>query len=121
MAISMDLSIYVSAVQPLARSSISCRVEGGVGEEEVPAAVAPEGLQTEQGFVAGPAPELARSLEPALRLSAGRLHLPATDRFASPQRGPIVHPLPMFVKVVYLPGHDLSRRPGRQSRQHLLQ
>ena len=29
-----------------ARISISCRVEGGVWEEEVPAAVAPEGFQT---------------------------------------------------------------------------
>jgi hypothetical protein len=29
-----------------ARISISCMVEGGVGEEEMPTSVAPEGFQT---------------------------------------------------------------------------
>jgi hypothetical protein len=45
-----------------------------VREEEVPAVIAPEGFQTEQAFIACPAPELARALESALRLSAGGFH-----------------------------------------------
>jgi hypothetical protein len=50
------------------RISVSCRVEGGVGEELRPAVVAPEGFQTQQRFVARLRPELSGPLEPALRV-----------------------------------------------------
>jgi hypothetical protein len=43
-----------------------CRVESGVREQDLPAAVTPADFQTQQGFAAGLTPKLARTLEPAL-------------------------------------------------------
>lgn len=43
----------------------------GVGEEVVPAVVAPEGFQTHQGLVTGGGPELAGALESTLILTTG--------------------------------------------------
>jgi hypothetical protein len=45
-----------------------------VREEQVPAVVTPGGFQAHQGFVSRATPELARSLEAALRLPAGGFH-----------------------------------------------
>ena len=60
------------------RISVFGQVGGaGVGEEQVPALVAPEGVQTQQGFVHGRTSELLGAFEPALILRAGRLHHPA--------------------------------------------
>jgi hypothetical protein len=42
-----------------------------VGKKEMPASVAPESFQTQQGFVSALAPILAWPLEAALGLSAG--------------------------------------------------
>lgn len=54
------------------RIPVSCGVEGrDVRKEEMPAGVAPEGFEAEQGFIAGAAPELAGALEAALVLAAG--------------------------------------------------
>jgi len=46
----------------------------------IPAAIAPERFQTQQGFVAGSRPELAGAFEPALVLPAGRFNGPGTHR-----------------------------------------
>jgi len=42
-----------------------------MGEEVMPAAVAPEGFQAQQRFVPGGGPELAGAFEPTLILAAG--------------------------------------------------
>lgn len=51
-----------------------------MGEEVMPAAVAPEGFQAQEGFVAGGGPELAGAFEPALILPAGGFDGPGAQR-----------------------------------------
>ena len=73
-----------------------------MGEEQFPAVVAPEGLQAEQGFIAGGAPELAASFHAALELAAGRLDGAGAQRFPALPAGPIPHAL--LVVTVILDG-----------------
>ena len=77
-ALAMLLVCFASAASAndiaMGRISVSCRVERrGVREEQVPATVAPEGVQAEQRLVAAFAPKLAGAFEAALVLAAGRL------------------------------------------------
>ena len=67
--------------------------------------VAPEGFQPPQRLVVCLTPELARSFEAALGLPTRCFNRPAADGFAPALSGAIVHALPMFVKIVHLPGH----------------
>ena len=71
----------------------------------MPTAVAPEHFQTHEGFVAGLTPELARSLEAALRLPTGGFHRATPNGFARPPSCPVVHALLMFVEVFHFFGH----------------
>ena len=50
--------------------SVECYGGFGVREEVLPAAVAPEGFQAEEGFVAVERPELTGAFETALVLAA---------------------------------------------------
>ena len=45
----------------------------------MPTAVAPEGLQTQQGLIAGSGPELTCAFEAALVLAAGRFNCPGAQ------------------------------------------
>src|SRR6266568_2361756 len=58
-------------------------------EEPVPATVAPEPCQIQQGFISRRTPELARALEPALGLPTGGFHRSAANRLARAPSGPI--------------------------------
>ena len=71
-----------------------------MGKEQVPASVAPEHFQTQQGFVAFLAPELSSTFEAALGLSAGRFHRATANRFTRSPSGAIVHARLMFVEVM---------------------
>ena len=51
-----------------------------MGEEVMPAAVAPEGFQAQEGFIPGGGPELAGAFEPALILPAGGFDGPGAQR-----------------------------------------
>jgi hypothetical protein len=51
-----------------------------VGVEFRPAAIAPEGFQTHEGFITGGGPELAGAFEPALVLTTGGFNGPGTQR-----------------------------------------
>lgn len=86
----------------------------------MPATVAPEGFEAEEGFVAGAAPELARALEAALALAAGGFDGAAVERFAAEAACPIVHPRLMFVEVVHLGLRGCTRRAGRQGGEQVL-
>jgi hypothetical protein len=68
----------------------------------MPAVVAPEGFQAHESFIPGASPELARTLESALILAAGRFDGPAADRFAGPSRGSVVHSVPMVFQISQL-------------------
>src|ERR1017187_4488414 len=87
----------------------------------MPASVAPEGFETRQGFIALPAPELARALEAALGLPAGRFHRPAAAGFTAPLSAPIVHARFVLVKIIHLPRHGFDGTRVRQSGQRLFQ
>ena len=104
-----------------ARISVSCRVEGGVGEEEVPALVAPEGFEAEEGFGTRGAPKLSGPLEATLDLATRRLHRPTAEGFARPPGRPVVPPGLVFPEVGCFPGHRFGRRPGGQARQRFVQ
>ena len=87
----------------------------------MPATVAPEHFQTEQGFVASLAPKLSRSFEPTLGLPTSGLYRAAADGFACPASGSVIHACLMFVEVGHFFGHRLSRRSARHLRQRRFQ
>ena len=89
-----------------------------VGEQEVPAVVAPEGFQTHQTFITGTTPELAGALEAALLLPAGGFHRAAALRFARAPRRRIVHPLTMAFQIGYFGGHGLPLLFAQSFGQH---
>src|SRR5262245_26585560 len=78
-----------------------------VGEQQVPAFVAPEGFQTHQAFITRTTPKLARSLEPTLILPTGRFHRAAAHRFARSPRRRVIHPLTMAFQIRHFGGDDL--------------
>ena len=70
----------------------------------MPAVIAPEHFQTEQRLITALAPELARSFEPTLGLSASGFDRAAANRFARPSSRAVIHAGLMFLKV----GHFLG-------------
>ena len=76
----------------------------------MPAVVTPEGFQAHQGFVSRATPELARSLEAALRLPAGGFHRFTAFGLARASRRRVVHPLPMTLQTVPLGWHRRAFR-----------
>ena len=96
-------------------------MEGGVGEEERPAVVAPESFQARQGFVPRRTPELSGPFEPALRLATSCFPRATADRLARPPPRPLGHPLLMLLQVGDFFGHKLSARPGTHSAEGRVQ
>src|SRR5258708_37479980 len=90
-------------------------------KEKVPAAIAPEGFQAQQGFIPLLAPVLPRPLETTLRLPTGGFYSSAADGFASSPSSPVIHPVLVFVKVIDLFLHRISRCSRRQFGQNLFQ
>ncbi len=74
----------------------------------MPTTIAPEGFQTHQSFVTHATPELARTLEATLVLSAGRFYCTAALRFTRAPCRRVIHPLPMVFQIGHLRFHSLS-------------
>src|SRR5215207_7496540 len=77
-------------------------------EEDLPASVAPERFQTDEGLVACARPELAGPFETALILSAGGFDGSAAQRFTTFLALPILHPVQVGAKVIDFFLYDLS-------------
>lgn len=77
-------------------------------EEQRPATVPPEGFQAHQGIIAPLRPKLARPVEPALVLFAGRFHRPAAAGFTALFDATIVQPSAIVFQAVPL---GLPHRP----------
>ena len=119
---SARVSRAADGVAPLiVRTSVFRWVESaGVREEQMPAAIAAEGFQTEQGFVSLLAPKLARAFEAYLALPASGFHRPAAQRLAFLWGRAVVQPLALALQAGCLP-LDLSPRRSFQSLAQLLQ
>src|SRR5437899_1969363 len=85
-----------------------------VRKEQVPAFVAPEDFQAEQGFVSFLAPVLSGAFETALRLTTRRFNGPAADGLAAAGPRTVIHPVLVLLQVLDLLGDSLGAASGRQ-------
>jgi hypothetical protein len=76
--------------------------------------IAPEGFQTQQGFIARLTPELSGSFEAALVLPAGSFHRAAANGLAASASSAVIHPVLMLMEIIDFPLHRFSRRATRQ-------
>jgi hypothetical protein len=71
----------------------------------MPATIAPEHFQTEQGYVASLAPELSPAFELTLGLPTSGFHRAAADGFACPASGSVIHACLMFMEAGHFFGY----------------